>query len=61
MSWTAFWYGVAAIFEFCFKILKKLAGIPNILVWVIIICLLVFWTLQIRKQTAKAKRDGTYI
>ena len=61
MTWTAFWYGVAAIFEFCFKILKKLANGPNALVWVLLACLLLFWTLQLAKHKKEAKRDGTYI
>ncbi len=61
MNWTVFWYGIAAIFEFCFKILKKLYQTPNVLVWVMLACLLVFWTLQLRKHAKEAKRDGTYI
>jgi hypothetical protein len=61
MTWTAFWYGVAAIFEFLFKILKKLYQAPNVLVWITLICLLAFWTLQLAKHKKEAKRDGTYI
>jgi len=59
MTWTAFWYGIAAIFELMFKILKKLYQVPNILVWVLLGCLLIFWTLQLFKHTKEAKRDGT--
>ena len=61
MTWTNFWYGIAAIFEFCFKILKKLYQAPNIAVWVLLACLLLFWTLQLAKHKKEAKRDGTYI
>ena len=61
MTWTAFWNGLAAIFEFCFKILKALYQAPNILVWILLVCLLVFWTLQLRKHRKEAERDGTYI
>ena len=61
MTWTDFWYGIAAIFEAIFKILKKLAQVPNILVWITLACLLAFWTIQMIKQAKKAKRDGTYI
>lgn len=61
MTWTEFWYGVAAIFEFLFKILKKLANAPNALVWVLLGCLLLFWTMQLAKHKKEAKRDGTYI
>ena len=61
MTWTAFWYGIAAIFEFCFRILKKLANAPNALAWITIICLLLFWILQLAKHKKEAERDGTYI
>jgi hypothetical protein len=61
MTWTAFWNGIAAIFEFSFKIMKALYQIPNILVWTLLVCLLVFWTLQLRKHGKEAERDGTYI
>ena len=61
MTWTAFWNGLAAIFEFCFKILKALYQVPNILVWILLVCLLAFWTLQLRKHRKEAERDGTYI
>ena len=61
MTWTDFWYGIAAIFEVIFKILKKLYQVPNILVWITLACLLAFWTIQLIKQTKEAKRNGTYI
>ena len=61
MTWTAFWYGTAALFELMFKIIKKLYQVPNILVWILLGCLLIFWTLQLAKHRKEAKRDGTYI
>ena len=61
MTWTAFWYGTAALFELMFKLLKKLAQVPNILAWVLLGSLLIFWTLQLVKHKKEAKRDGTYL
>ncbi len=61
MTWTAFWNGIASIFEFCFKILKALNNNFNFVVWVIIIVLLTYWTLQLRKQSKEAKQNGTLI
>ncbi len=61
MTWTAFWYGIAALFELMFKIIKKLYQVPNILVWILLGGLLIFWTLQLMKHKKEAKRDGTYI
>ncbi|MBS1647777.1 MAG: hypothetical protein JST67_10590 [Bacteroidetes bacterium] len=61
MTWTAFWYGIAGFFQFCFKIIRKLFEVPNVMVWVLLICLLAFWTLQLRKHRKQADKDGTHI
>lgn len=61
MTWTAFWNGIADLFMFCFKIIKGLGNSTNAIVWVIIIALLGYWTLQLRKHTKAAKQAGTNI
>lgn len=61
MNWTAFWDCIADIFLFCFKILKALNNNFNFVVWVIIIVLLGYWTLQLRKHTKVAKQEGSHI
>ncbi len=61
MPWTAFWNRIAAIFELLLKMIKVLCQVPNILVWILLGCLLIFWTLQLAKHKKEAKRDGTYI
>ncbi len=61
MTWTAFWNCIADIFLFCFKILKALNNNYNFVVWVIIIGLLGYWTLQLGKHTKEAKNSGGLI
>jgi len=61
MTWTAFWNSIADLFMFCFKILKALGNNFNFVVWVIIIGLLGYWTLQLRKHTKTARQNGTHI
>lgn len=61
MTWTALWNGVAEVFGFCFKIIKTMHNMPNMLVWVIIISLLGYWTLQLRKNSKEAKQNGTNV
>lgn len=46
---------------FCFEILKALGNSVNAVVWVLIVVLLAYWTIQLGKHTKAAKRDGTYI
>ena len=61
MAWTDFWNTIGAFFGFIFKIIRKLYQTPNILVWILLISLLIFWVLQLRKNTKESKRNGTYI
>lgn len=61
MTWTAFWNGIASFFEFCFKIVRALGNNVNALVWVLIIVLLAYWTLQLAKHKKEAKQNGTLI
>lgn len=61
MTWTAFWEAIGTFFEFIFKILKALNNNFNFVVWVIIISLLAYWTLQLRKHTREAKNKGTLV
>jgi len=58
MTWTSFWNAINAIFQFCFKIIHKIQQAPNILVWIILISLLAYWTFQLGKQVKEAKEKG---
>jgi len=61
MTWTTFWNSIGEFFEFCFKILEAIGNKANAAVWVLIIVLLAYWVLQLRKQSQEAKNKGTYI
>lgn len=58
MTWTNIWTAIADFFQFCFRIIHKLYQMPNILVWILIVALLGYWTLQLRKQVKEAKAQG---
>jgi thiosulfate reductase cytochrome b subunit len=60
MTWTDFWNGIGNMFEWGFKILKSMGNVPNVILWVLIAFLLVFWISQIVKQNKEARRNGTY-
>lgn len=53
-----------AIGDFSYKIFGLMRSIghgPNLILWCIIFGLLVYWTMQIIKQTKEAKKNGTLI
>lgn len=61
MTWTNIWNTVNEFFQFCFRIIHKLQQAPNALVWVLIVILLAYWTLQLNKQVKEAKQNGTHV
>ena len=61
VTMTDVFYAIGDASYWVFGMMKKLGHLPNIILWIIIFGLLIYWTLQIAKQTKEAKRDGTYI
>jgi hypothetical protein len=56
---TDVFYGIGKFSQMVFKGMKVLGHGPNVILWVIIASLLVYWTLQIIKQTKEAEKNGT--
>jgi hypothetical protein len=59
ITMTDVFYGIGDFFQLIFKGMRLLGHGPNIILWVIIGSLLVYWTLQIIKQTKEADKNGT--
>jgi hypothetical protein len=60
MTWTDIFNGIGDLFTWCFKFMKPLGTIINPALWIIIIVLLTYWTLQLNKyaKSAKNSKDG---
>ena len=56
---TDVFYAIGDFSQMVFKGMRSLGHGPNIVLWVIIGGLLVYWTLQIIKQTKDADKNGT--
>ena len=61
MTYTEFWTGIGDFFTATFQYMKPIGNSYNYPVWVLIFCLLVFWTTRMIKQTKDAKKNGTLI
>lgn len=56
---TDVFYAIGDFSQLIFKGMRVLGHGPNVILWVIIASLLVYWTLQIVKQTKEADKNGT--
>ncbi len=61
VTMTDVFYAIGDFSYWIFGGIKKLGHLPNIILWIFIFCALIYWTLQIVKQTKEAKKNGTYI
>jgi len=59
VTMTDVFYAIGDFSQPVFAGLRVLGHGPNIILWIIIGFLLVYWTLQIRKQNKEADRNGT--
>lgn len=59
VTMTDVFYAIGDFSQMIFRFMKKLGHGPNVILWVIIASLLVYWTLQIIKQTKEADKNGT--
>jgi hypothetical protein len=59
VTMTDVFYAIGDFSQTVFAGMRVLGHGPNIILWIIIGFLLVYWTLQIRKQNKEADRNGT--
>ena len=61
VTMTDVFYSIGDFSYKIFGLMRKIGHAPNLILWCIIFGLLVYWTLQIIKQTKEAKKNGTLI
>jgi hypothetical protein len=59
MTWTDVWMFIGSIFEWCFKVMRKLGNAPNAILWVLIFILVCGWIWKMGQQNKEAARNGT--
>ena len=59
VTMTDVFYAIGDFSQLVFKGMRVLGHGPNIILWIIIAFLLVYWTLQIIKQNKEADKNGT--
>jgi hypothetical protein len=59
ITWTDIFNGTGDLFLFLFKGMRALGQIPNVIIWILIIGTLAYWTLRLNRYRKEAKRNGT--
>lgn len=59
ITWTDIFEGIGTFFEWCFKGMRALGQMPNVLMGGFVIFLLAFWVFRLMKYKKEAVRNGT--
>lgn len=60
ITWTDIFEGTGTFFYWCFKGMRALSQMPNVLMGGFVIFLLAYWTLRLMKYKKQAASNGTY-
>lgn len=59
ITWTDIFEGIGSFFEWTFKIIKALGHFPNVVISIVIISLLAYWSKKIIDFKKESQRNGT--
>ncbi len=59
ITWTDIFEGIAVFFEWIFKGMKVLGHGPNVIIWILIIGILGYWTMRLMRYRKQAERNST--
>jgi hypothetical protein len=59
LTWTDIFYGIGDFFLWFFKGMRVLSQAPNVIIWILIIGGIVYWTLRLNRYRKQAHRNGT--
>jgi ribose/xylose/arabinose/galactoside ABC-type transport system permease subunit len=59
ITWTDIFYAIGDFFQWIFRGMKVLGHIPNVLIWLLIIGILAYWTMRLSRYRKEAQRNNT--
>ena len=59
ITWTDVFYATGDFFEWIFKGMRVLGHGPNVVIWILIAFVLVYWTLRLVRYKKEAARNST--
>jgi ribose/xylose/arabinose/galactoside ABC-type transport system permease subunit len=59
ITWTDIFNATGDFFQWIFKGMRVLGHGPNIVIWILIIGVLAYWTMRLSRYKKEAHRNGT--
>lgn len=59
ITWTDIFEGIGNFCLWMFKGMKMLGHGPNVIIWILIIFAIVYWTFRLNRYKKEAQRNGT--
>lgn len=59
ITWTDIFEGIGTFSQWVFKGMRMLGHGPNVIIWILIIGVLTYWTLRLSRYKKEAQRNGT--
>ena len=59
ITWTDIFEGTGTFFQWIFKGMSVLGHIPNVIIWILIIGILAYWTMRLTRNRKQAERNTT--
>jgi hypothetical protein len=59
ITWTDVFNGIGDFFLWFFKGMRVLGHGPNVIIWILIIGAIVYWTLRLARYRRQSSRNGT--
>ncbi len=59
VTWTDVFEAIGTFFQWVFKGMRALGQAPNVIIWVMILGILFYWSMRIIRYKKEAQRNGT--
>lgn len=59
ITWADVFDAIAVFFQWIFKGMRVLGHGPNVIIWILILGILVYWTMRLNRYKKAAHRNGT--
>jgi hypothetical protein len=59
ITWSDIFEGIATFFQWIFKGMRVLGHAPNVIIWILVIGAIGYWTMRLMRYRKEASRNST--
>jgi hypothetical protein len=59
ITWTDIFYATGDFFQWIFKGMRVIGQVPNVIIWILIVGILGYWTMRLNRYRKEAHRNST--